>query len=154
MSKSVENLEKVKKMGNLKLIIIVLLAVIFVGGTAFGYVVFFGSNSSSQAKESPEIYKMTLDTFTVNLSDMEYRRYLRTDITLEFFNEKAIEEAELKKHRVRDKIISILSHKSVSDFDSNQKLEKSRVELLGAVNEILGENSQIKALYFENFIIQ
>lgn len=154
MSASGENTEESKKDGKLKLIIILLLVVILLGSAALGYFIFFGSDTSSQAKESSDIYKVTLDTFTVNLSDMEYRRYLRTDITLEFYNEKALEEIELKKHRVRDKIITLLNQKSVSDFDSNQKMEKTRMELLTAANEILSEDSQIKALYFENFIIQ
>lgn len=154
MSENVENQETTKKTDQLRIIIIALLAVILLGGAALGYVMFMGADNSSYAKEGPDVYKVTMDTFTVNLSDMEYRRYLRTDITLEFFNKGALEEVELKKHRIRDRIISILSHKAVSDFDTNQKREKVRVEITDAVNEILSENSQVKALFFENFIIQ
>lgn len=155
MSTSAENQEECKNGVNLKLIIILLLALTFLACVVLGYFVFFGQEgATAKTKESTEIHKITLETFTVNLSDMEYRRYLRTDITLEFFNEKALEEIQLKKHRVRDKIITLLNQKSVSDFDSSQKIEKTRVELLDTINEIISEDNQIKALYFENFIIQ
>lgn len=154
MSSNAENQGEGKKAGRLKLIIILLVTVILLGSVALGYFIFFAPDRSSEAKETSEIFKATLDTFTVNLSDMEYRRYLRTDITLEFYNEGGLEEVEHKKHRVRDKIITLLNQKSVSDFDTNQKLEKTRMEILKALNEILGEDDQIKAMYFETFIIQ
>ena len=155
MSTSAENQTESKNSVNLKLVIVLLLALTFLACVVLGYFIFFGQEgATAKTNESAEIHKVTLDTFTVNLSDMEYRRYLRTDITLEFYNKGALEEIELKKHRVRDKIITLLNQKSVSDFDSGQKIEKTRVELLAAINEIISEDNQIKALYFENFIIQ
>lgn len=140
--------------GNQKLLTILMVVLIVLVSVGLVYYFFFGSNKSSAAKEDAEILKLNLDTFTVNLSDMEYRRYLRTDITLEFFTQDGLEEAQLKKHRIRDKIITLLNHKSVSDFNSSQKVEKCRLEMLNSINKILSENGQAKALYFENFIIQ
>lgn len=140
--------------GSQKLIIMLLLVIILLGSATAGYFIFVAPEKHTAHSEPSEIFSVKLDTFTVNLSDLEFRRYLRTDITLEFYTEKALEEVELKKHRIRDKIITMLNHKSVKDFDSNQKIEKIRLELVDSINEILKEDSQVKSLYFENFIIQ
>ena len=137
-----------------KLIIALLLVIILLGSMAATYFIFFAPGKSSGAEANPEIYSLQLETFTVNMADTDLRRYLRADITLEFYNKKALEEVQLKKARVRDKIITMLNQKSIKDFDSNQKIEKTRQDLVKAINEILSEDSQVKGLYFENFIIQ
>lgn len=154
MSPREEIPEVKKKTGKLKLIIVLLSVIIFLGSAAAGYFIFFAPEESAGKEKSSDIRSMKLETFTVNLADMEFRRYLRTDITLELYNKDAEEEIKRKNHRVRDKIITMLNHKSVKDFDSRQKIEKTRLELLSAVNSILSEENQIKALYFETFIIQ
>jgi len=127
------------------------------GSAAVGYFFFGGGGKfSSFASTGGEakVKSVSLDTFTVNLSDMGFRRYLRTDITLECYNDDTVKEIEQKKYKIRDKIITILNQKKVSDFESNEKFERVRMELFKAVNSILSPPNQIKALYFENFIIQ
>lgn len=137
-----------------KVIIGLLLLIILLGCAGAGYFIFFASKDSGDSEKTADIFTLKLDTFTVNLADNDYRRYLRTDITLEMYTEEAQEEISVKIPRIRDKIITILTQKSVKDFDTGQKIEKTRLELVKAVNGILSEQNQIKALYFENFIIQ
>lgn len=150
-----EEIQEVKKTaGRLKIIIVLLSVIVFLGSAAAGYFIFFAPEGSAGEEKSSDITSMKLETFTVNLADMEFRRYLRTDITFELYSKDAEEEIQLKNHRIRDKIITLLNHKTVKDFDTSQKIEKTRLELLDAVNSILSEENQIKALYFETFIIQ
>ena len=96
-----------------KLIIALLLVIILLGSMAATYFIFFAPGKSSGAEANPEIYSLQLETFTVNMADTDLRRYLRADITLEFYNKKALEEVQLKKARVRDKIITMLNQKSI-----------------------------------------
>lgn len=145
-----------KKKGKKKWLLIILIVTLLAGGSVGGYFLVGQDNFRALFASAGEekVISVTLDTFTVNLADMQYRRYLRTDITLECYSKGAIEEIETKKHRIRDRIITILNQKTVNDFDSKEKFERVRVELLKAVNDVLSPENQIKALYFENFIIQ
>ena len=132
--------------------IIIALILLLVAGAA-GYFL-LGPKFGIFASDNEVLFSAQLETFTVNLEDNNYRRYLRTDITLEYSDKDIGKEIEEKKYKIRDKIISVLTQKSIEDFDSDQKREKVRIELIQAVNTILTQNGQIKALYFEDFIIQ
>ncbi|HBT20161.1 MAG TPA: hypothetical protein DEA47_02150 [Peptococcaceae bacterium] len=151
-----ENQEK-KSGGKKKLLLITLAVFLLAGSAAAGFFLLgdgkLGFISASTDGEEQGI-SVPLETFTVNLSDMGFRRYLRVDITLECYNEDAVKEIEQKKYKIRDKIITVLSQKTVSDFETSEKFERVRMELLKAVNSVLSPSNQIKALYFENFIIQ
>jgi len=138
--------------------LVALVVLLSIGGSAaVGYYFSGGGgkvNSVASAVDEAKVKSVTLDTFTVNLADMGFRRYLRADITVECYDVDTVKEIEQKKYKIRDKIITVLNQKKASDFESNEKFERVRMELFEAVNSILSPPNQIKALYFENFIIQ
>lgn len=99
-----------------------------------------------------DIVRMELKNFTVNLQDMSFRRYLRTTLTLEYIGKETGQEIEKKRHRIRNRIITILQSKSVADLNDSAKINALRKELTNAINGIV--SYPIEGIYFQEFIIQ
>lgn len=128
------------------IILLVLLILLMAGGAAY-YMLVLKDNGGVQEKP---IIKTTLDQFTVNLADGNFRRYVRMTLTLEYTEKKLTKELEEKKHRLRDVVISLLMTKRVSDMSDHTII---RQELEDAINSVLTKG-QITGIYFEDFIIQ
>lgn len=146
--------EKQEKKGGKKKWLFLVLAVVLITVGVGGYFLVGPTDLMALVEGDEDIYKIQMDTFTVNLADDANRRYLRADITIECYSDDGIEEIKKKKHRIRDKIITILSQKTVSDFKSDQNFEQVKVGLSESINDILSEDTEIKSLYFEDFVIQ
>ena len=134
----------------LGLIAIILLLVLIIFIVAGGMAYFFLLKDKNPVPREKPINKSTLDTFTVNLSDGNFRRYVRATMTLEYDNRNLAKELEIKKHRIRDSIISLLMSKRVADM-ADQKL--IRQDLEKTINSHL-TTGKINGIYFEEFIIQ
>jgi len=138
-----------KKKGPVFIILILLLVLtillVAVGAAYYFLVIYDGSSSAHKP-----IYKTTLDTYTVNLADNNFRRYIRLTVTLEYDYEKLSKEIEEKKHRINDAVISYLTTKRAADMTDKEVV---RQDLEGVINSIL-TSGQVTGLYFEEFIIQ
>ena len=129
------------------LILLLVLTILLVAvGAAYYFLVIYDGSSSAQKP----IYKTTLDTYTVNLADNNFRRYIRLTVTLEYDYEKLSKEIEEKKHRINDAVISYLTTKRAADMTDKEVI---RQDLEGVINGIL-TSGQVTGLYFEEFIIQ
>ncbi|NLJ99969.1 MAG: hypothetical protein GX318_01870 [Clostridia bacterium] len=153
-----EQQEKTRRFGR-KWFILALAAFLAVGmaGGWYLFSTFSNSRGYEAALPSPSVEKthqVTLETFTVNLGDMGFRRYVRTDITLECFTKGTLKEIDQKEYQIRDQVITFLNQKKVADFDSKEKFERIRIELLETINGILSPENQVRAIYFNTFIIQ
>lgn len=131
------------------LVIVILLVIGASAGAVYYYVRPLLNPELVQTKVLPT-HKVLLDPFTVNLKDSNYRRYIRTEITLETNQKKVVGELTEKDYRIRDKVIGILSKKNVSDLSDKEALKH---ELIGAINEDL-VNGEVVGIYFEEFMIQ
>lgn len=140
-----------QKLGVRFWIILGLVLLLLIGGTATGVVFYMRSLNPGigQVKELPT-YQIPMNTFTVNLKDSNYRRFLRLEITLETNQKKVIAEMNEKGYRIKDSVIAVLSEKNVSDLNGKDALKD---ELIAAINANL-EEGEIIGLYFEQFIIQ
>lgn len=146
--------------GNKKIwaiIIAVVVCLIIFGSTALAYFYFAEGESSGAASEEPaisikDIKKMTLDAFTVNLAD-NYRKYLRTTISIEYTSKDLEKELQAKLHRIRDLIIEVLRSKKSQDFNTPEGTAALKQELLQSINAEL-EKGKLTGLYFEEFVIQ
>ena len=142
---------KVKKKNNLIIVVIILGLIL---GLDFSYrnngiVAKVLSNDSKEVK----LQSLPLNEFLVNLSDANYRRYLKVSLVVEFKEEETAEEIEGKSHIVRDAIISLLTSKSVADINSVKGKEILKKELVREVNSNL-KDGQIESLYWTDFVIQ
>lgn len=146
-----EQVAEKKRLGVRFWIIFGLALVLVAGGTAGG--VYFYIRSLNPGLEQAKIlptHQIPVDTFTVNLKDSNYRRFLRMEITLETNEKKVIKEMNEKNYRIRDTVIAVLSNKSPSDLDDKLSLKQ---ELVNAINHDLTKG-KIIGIYFNQFIIQ
>ncbi len=143
--------------GGKKWLAVVLVLVVLLGA-ASGVFLYYRSSAAAGEEGSPrataKVKSMTVPSFTVNLADSTYRRYLRTSITLEYYPNKKLER-ELKdnEYRLRDAIIGVLRTKTVNDINTQEKTAALRLELVEAANEVL-QHGDISGIYFREFIIQ
>lgn len=127
---------------------LLMLLILTAGATYYFFVVKNGGNSA--ASQQRPLEKFEMEPFTVNLSDSNFRRYVRLALTLEYDDKKVAKELEAKEHRIRDGVISHIMNKRAADLADQEAL---RQELLKVINNSLS-SGEVKGLYFEDFIIQ
>jgi len=110
------------------------------------------SGDSEDGVKEPLIVQT--DTIIVNLSGSNLRRYLKTKIVLEMLNKEAKSKAESRSIQIKDRLISILSSKTLEDIDSIEGREALRNEIRDSVDVILGMEKAVKQVYFEEFVVQ
>ena len=135
------------------ILIIAIPLIIIAGGAAFFVLNMMGSDEGAEPGNVPiqNLQLVSLDPLAVNLADPGGRRYLRTEIVLEFPANRHLErELEAIQHRVVHTAISVLRSKRVADLND---MESVSLELKNAINEQL-QQGEITGLYFENFVIQ
>lgn len=100
---------------------------------------------------SEDIFVYSLDVITVNLAGSG-KRYLTTEISLEFTGTSVGIELDSKKPLIRDEIINILSSKYFEEISSRKGKEKLSLEIIEVLNSTL-ESGKIDNLYFSEFKI-
>lgn len=94
-----------------------------------------------------------LDTFTVNLKSNTDRRYLKVTMSLELEGENLSVELDAKSAVLRDRIIRILTSKTLEEISSKKGKEKVSQQIMDALNAMLSKG-KIKGIYFTEFVIQ
>lgn len=94
-----------------------------------------------------------LEILVVNLKSDNGRRYLKTLISLEITDPKLSIELTLKNAVIRDKIIRILSSKSVEEVASTKGKQTLVDQITVALNSMLDTKS-INSIYFTEFVVQ
>ena len=94
-----------------------------------------------------------LDTFTVNLKSDSGRRYLKATLSLELSGEELSIELDAKSAVLRDRIIRILSSKTLEEISSRKGKKKVSEQIMNTLNSLITDG-QIKGIYFTEFVIQ
>jgi len=94
-----------------------------------------------------------LDTFTVNLKSDSGRRYLKCTMSLELSGEELSMELDAKAAVLRDRIIRILSSKTLEEISSKKGKAKVSQQIMDTLNSMISDG-QIKGIYFTEFVIQ
>ncbi|NLC08050.1 MAG: flagellar basal body-associated FliL family protein [Syntrophomonadaceae bacterium] len=151
--------EQVKKNGlfDLKLVALGLVLFILGGALTFGLsVILFGDDSTLANKKPEEVIHgplVEVGEFTVNIANPEGKRFLKTEIHLEVKNEEVQKLIEPKKPIIRDKILTVLSSKTITDLEVYNR-DNLKQELLNQVNSVLGGEKPVQNIYFGTFIMQ
>ena len=176
-----ESAPKEKKSSNmLMIIIIVVLVLIIIIGAVVAVLLMSGDDeavdaTTPQAKEksinqtkSRTIQNATidenralsdigilypLDTFTVNLKSDSGRRYLKATLSLELEGEELSLELDAKSAVLRDRIIRILSSKTLEEISSKKGKKKVSEQIMNTLNAMITDG-KIKGIYFTEFVIQ
>ena len=94
-----------------------------------------------------------LDTFTVNLKSDSGRRYLKVTLSLELEGEELSLELDAKSAVLRDRIIRILTSKTLEEISSKKGKQKVSQQIMDTLNAMISDG-QIKGIYFTEFVIQ
>lgn len=94
-----------------------------------------------------------LDTFTVNLKSDAGRRYLKATISLELNGKELSMELDNKSPVIRDRIIRILTSKTLEEISSKKGKQKISEQIIDTLNAMIADGS-IKGIYFTEFVIQ
>lgn len=94
-----------------------------------------------------------LDSFTVNLKSDAGRRYLKATISLELSGEEVSLELDSKSPVIRDRIIRILTSKTLEEVSSKKGKQKLSDQIQDTMNAIISDG-QVQGIYFTEFVIQ
>jgi len=176
-----ESAPKEKKSSNMLLIIIIVVLILIIIIGAIAAVLLMGgdetptNNSAPQAQEKRVSNQTThrsandnsfnntkldqigtlypLDTFTVNLKSNAGRRYLKVTMSLELSAPELSHELDAKTPVLRDRIIRILSSKTLEEISSKKGKQKVTEQIVDTLNSMLTDG-EIKNVYFTEFVIQ
>jgi flagellar FliL protein len=155
--------EAEEKGSSLKLVIIIVLVLVLAAG---GFLAWMFLSSGDDSIDSLEMgggepvqvedaatQTYALETFVVNLNDPGGKRYLKTNIELEYSAEGVGEELVRRLPQLRDMILLQLSSKALDDIQSVDGKIALRRELIQRINQTL-TSGKIRNLYFTEFVIQ
>jgi len=176
-----ESAPKEKKSSNLlMIIIIVILILIIIVGAVVAFLLMSDDEEATTQKAAPQVKEKQitssktknnsvtmedtrplseigilypLDTFTVNLKSDSGRRYLKVTMSLELSGEELSLELDAKAAVLRDRIIRILSSKTLEEISSKKGKQKVTQQIMDTLNAMITDG-QIKGIYFTEFVIQ
>ena len=94
-----------------------------------------------------------LDTFTVNLKSDAGRRYLKVTMSLELEGAELSVELDAKSPVLRDRIIRILTSKTLEEITSKKGKQKVSTQIMDTLNSMIVDG-EIRGIYFTEFVIQ
>jgi flagellar FliL protein len=94
-----------------------------------------------------------IDTFTVNLKSDSGRRYLKVTLSLELEGKELSLELDSKTAVLRDRIIRILTSKTLEEISSKKGKQKIENQIMDTLNAMITDG-KIKGIYFTEFVIQ
>lgn len=161
--------EEKPKGSPLKIVLIVLLPLLIIGGTVGGlYVggVFGGGEDSEESDDSEEdgeesvgaaIYIPMNPAFVVNFAPGGKARFLQ--ITLELMSRSIETEQAVNAHMpvIRNSLLLLFSSQTFESVNNLEGKEALREQALTAVQEILEEETGdpgVEAVYFTSFVMQ
>ena len=115
------------------------------------------SGSSAQYNDARQLSEIgilyPLDTFTVNLKSDAGRRYLKVTMSLELEGEELSLELDAKSPVLRDRIIRILTSKTLEEISSKKGKQKVSQQIMDTLNAMISDGT-IQGIYFTEFVIQ
>ena len=169
---------KEKKSNMLMIIIIVVLILIILIGATVGILLMGGDDEAEVSSQAPAKEKSVskskrssssnyddsrqlsdigilypLDTFTVNLKSDAGRRYLKVTMSLELEGEELSLELDAKSPVLRDRIIRILTSKTLEEISSKKGKQKVSTQVMDTLNAMISDGT-IRGIYFTEFVIQ
>jgi flagellar basal body-associated protein FliL len=112
--------------------------------------------TAGDAAESSEPLIVSFDNTVTNISGTNGRRFLKARINLEITNFEAEGKVRTRLVQLRDRLISLLSAKTIDALDGWENQDVIRREIRDEFNILLhfGGSDGIKQIYFTEFVIQ
>lgn len=178
-TKEEETAQGNKKSSNTLMIVIIAVLILIILGGAVTAILLMGGDEEAQVQQAaPQAQEKTtssrpsrgssdvssrklsdigilypLDTFTVNLKSDAGRRYLKATISLELNGEELSLELDNKSPVIRDRIIRILTSKTLEEISSKKGKKKVSEQIIDTLNAMIVDGN-VKGIYFTEFVIQ
>jgi flagellar FliL protein len=147
------------------LIIIISIAVLFMGMVGAGFYILWNKISQvpldpSKVAEMPveeeenaigPLY--ALDTMIVNLSDHGGKRYLRVTMALELSDPESVATVESRLPQIRDAVLMILPTKTYDDVSTTDGKIALRNQVMEKINDLMTKG-RVNNIYFTEFVVQ
>ncbi len=148
-------------------IVIIAVAVLFIGGVGGGFYMIWNKLADLDARiQSEEVADeedegqaaamgalFPLDTFIVNLADEKSKRYLKVTMQIELKEGEALELLEKRLVQVRDIILMILPTKRFQEIRSVDGKTVLRQEIMARLNDLFKKEA-VNNIYFTEFVVQ
>ena len=135
-------------------------------GLAAGFFMMWGKlsdmNSAANAAVSTEAEQsqtaqlgtlFSLETFIVNLADVERSRYLRVTMDLELVESTDTAKLDDRLPQIRDRILMILPSKTFEEIASVEGKTALRDEIIGKLNSLFPKDV-VTNIFFTEFVVQ
>ena len=156
-----------QKSGLMKILLMIVLPVVVIGGAIFVTLTMTGGVPSDTAEAAPDaesakpntaaaIYLPLDPPFTVTLAADNAHRYLQVTLSVMAHSEAAIDAVRRHRPAVRDNInmlLSSLSYKELSTREGKEKLRQQAIEQISQTLADNGEEETIDAIYFTDLVI-
>jgi len=158
----VPQVEEAPKKGKMRMWIIIGAALILLGSVGFltrNYLVGSkGNGEASKAVKAPEkvLSTMNLDSFLVNLADVDATRFVKVTFRLGLNESKLGEELagdSVVLAATRDTIITCLGTKTSEEMLTTEGKERLKKEIRERVNKVLPKG-QVVEVYIMDFVVQ
>ena len=128
------------KKGLIKIIIMAVVVLAIGGGAAWWFLGHKGGDEHKEAKQEPPNPPVfyPLETFTVNLVQIDTPQFLQTGITLKVADEKVVEELKQRTPIVRDRILMLMSSRKAAELLTVEGKRELGTQIVATMNEILG----------------
>lgn len=153
-------------MSNKIMILVIAVMLVLTVGLAAGFFMMWGKltdmNTAANAATSTEAEQsrgaqlgplFSLDTFIVNLADVERSRYLRVTMDLELLAPTDSDKLNDRLPQVRDRILMILPSKSFEEIASVAGKTALRDEIIEKLNSLFPK-AVISNIFFTEFVVQ
>ncbi|WP_372679360.1 flagellar basal body-associated protein FliL [Desulfosarcina sp.] len=147
------------------LIIIMAVAVLFVGMVGAGFFILWNKISQvpldpSKVAEMPVKEEQNdigplypLDTMIVNLADNGGKRYLRVTMSLELSDSESVATLESRLPQIRDAVLMILPTKTYDDVSTTDGKIALRNQVMEKINTLMTKG-RVNNIYFTEFVVQ
>jgi len=134
----------------LTMIIIVLVAIILIGGIAVVLLTQFNKPAGSLELSIDDIVKASVEVpeITTNLAD---NRVVRFSLTIQTSSKDAAEELTKRTFQVKNIVIQELSEMEQKDLEGKQGKQVFQKSLKTRINELMQEG-EVQEIYFTSFI--
>lgn len=126
----------------LTVVLILLLAIVVIGGFAVYYLVLEPRTGASFSYQVPEVF----------MTDLSGRGHVRVEIYLELGEKKLIKEVQQRQVEVIDTVYRRLRSKTREDLNGAQGQDQLRSDLLQDLRQLL-DSDQVRNLYFKQIVI-
>ncbi len=148
-----------KKRG-FKTIILVMLALVILGGGAFWYIHNKAKSKSAPdavAVNAPALYFPLDPAFVVNFQGNDDARYLQVGVTIMTRDAAAIQAIKDNDPVIRNALLMLFSSQTVAQLSSTAGKQKLQADALAAIRKIVADKNgrpALQALYFTSFVMQ